>query len=108
MKATMSKDGWPRFDMRVTYRVGVMEMASYLSLYMISQDEFNVWDPDLDVLPAKLPKATILEYVKYAMTTTGVNYIDGWSDDLDYETAHALLEWATSVILRAFPELNRP
>ncbi len=86
-----------------------MEMKSYLCEYMLFnwEEGFDVWDPDFNKLPKKLPKATILEYVKGSIMSVGYSYIDGWSNCLNSEDTNKLLKWAEDIILRAFPELEK-
>lgn len=84
-------------------------MSQYLSAYIVDRfEDFDCWNPDFDKLPKKLPKATILEYVKEVIQYRGLGYIDGWSDHLDWEDTEKLSEWARGIVLRAFPELNKP
>ena len=108
MKATMSKDGFPRFDLRISYRVGLMEMSQYLACYLVHNGDFDSWDPDWDALPKKLPKATILEYVKEAIQDRGLGFVDGWSDELDFDVTQKLLDYTKGIVLRAYPELAKP
>ncbi|MFE7479990.1 hypothetical protein [Streptomyces sp. NPDC057552] len=98
MRATPSKDGRYRFDLRVTFRVGESELALLLAASRAGED--------IGGLPERLSRKAVVEEVKRYLARRGGDEFDGWSDDLDPDEARAVEEWARSVVQRAFPELK--
>ncbi|MFI9205260.1 hypothetical protein [Streptomyces sp. NPDC053048] len=101
MKATLSKDGRYRFDLRVTHRVGLGEMTQILAAI-----HGDYGDVDLGPLPERLSRTAIATEVRQYLAEYGWARLDGWADHLDYEGQVAVETWAKSVVEAAFPELK--
>lgn len=96
----MSRDGRLRFDLRVTHRVGLGEMATALAAahrYHDAQEDGPLGD---------LGKARMLDFVRQTLTQRGSDYLEGWADDLSESETRLMWDWAEAQVLRHFPELS--
>ncbi|MEU8133268.1 hypothetical protein [Streptodolium elevatio] len=93
----MSRDGRLRFDLRVTHRMGLGELASVLA------SAFRYHDTD-EGMP-DLSRAKVLAAVREELYYRGSGGLEGWGDDLTEVEAKAMRDWATGQVGRAFPEL---
>lgn len=101
MKATLSKDGRYRFDLRATHRVGLGEMSQILAAI-----HSDYGDVDLGPLPERLSRKAVTAAVRNYLAEYGWAQLDGWADHLDYEAQTDLEDWAKTVVETAFPELK--
>lgn len=95
-KPTPSRDGKYRIDMRITFRAGIDELAALLAA---TQGSYTHGDD----LPEWTTGET-REAIRRRLYDHGYS-LDGWSDDLDTEERAEVLEWATNLVRRAYPEL---
>ncbi len=95
MKATMSRDGQYRVDMRITFRVGVRDLAEALN---------HAYRRHEGPMP-KLPTAKIREAIRESFERRGIDTMDGWADHLTMADTQERHEWAMAQLRKAFPEL---
>ncbi|MEU9057868.1 hypothetical protein AB0D13_02945 [Streptomyces sp. NPDC048430] len=102
MKATLSRDGLYRFDLRVTHRVGRAEMATALACAHRAHEIFEDGPlPDLS-------RAKVLATVRETLHERGEDFLEGWSDDLSEADTELMWDWAIEQVNNAFPELEPP
>ncbi|MFI5942168.1 hypothetical protein ACIBCB_18185 [Streptomyces uncialis] len=100
MKATLSRDGLMRVDLRISCRLGLPELALALAA---SQS----WMDEDDELPPRLSRTAIVTSVKAYLLNRGRDSLDGWADEMDEDRRSAIQSWATSTVTTAFPELKK-
>ncbi|NUP53396.1 MAG: hypothetical protein HOW97_39650 [Catenulispora sp.] len=101
--ATMSQDGTYRIDMRVTFRVSIGNLATYLASALRHVDDLD----RLVELMTGLNTRQIRDTVRTEMERRGVDYIDGWADQFSYDETVRRLALAEEHVRRAFPELDK-
>jgi hypothetical protein len=94
----MSQDGTYRIDLRITRRVSISDLASYLASALRSVE--------LEQMP-KLTAQQIRETAREEMERRGTDYIDGWADEFGMAETNERLAWAVDQIRRAYPELAK-
>ncbi len=96
MKATMSKDGIKRVNLRVTHRLSADDFANMLCL----EHENHELGDDLP----QYTRPLILDMVRHQLTFNpdGRNW---WRDNPDEDCADELWAWASDLIRNRFPEL---
>ncbi|MEU6056955.1 hypothetical protein [Streptomyces sp. NPDC047097] len=99
MKATMSRDGKYRINLRVTHRVGVDSLTDVLAFhyrnYIVSEQ---------GPLP-DLSRTRLIREVKEELAMSGWEYSAYWREhvsDWDVETWE---DWAREQVINVFPEL---
>ncbi|WP_406409630.1 hypothetical protein OG923_12490 [Streptomyces halstedii] len=102
MKATLSRDGLYRFDLRVTHRVGRATMATALASAHRDHEIFEDGPlPDLS-------RAKVLATVKEVLHDRGTDFLEGWSDHLSEAETETMWDWALEQVGSNFPELDPP
>ena len=98
MKATVSRDGKKRFDLRITHRVGADDIAVILCYRHREDGEDGV-----DRLP-EYSRAAILELVRDQLQLDA-DAPKWWQDGVEEEWIGEVWEWADALVRRRFPEL---
>ncbi|MFD5916200.1 hypothetical protein ACFVYP_06930 [Kitasatospora sp. NPDC058201] len=100
--ATMSQDGTYRIDLRITRRVSIGDLASYLA------GAHRHIDMDrLASIGNGLSAKQVRDTVRTEMERRGTDYIDGWADNFGFDETAERLALATAQIRRAYPELAK-
>lgn len=100
--ATISQDGQYRIDMRVTFRVTIGDLTTYLASAHRHVEEIS----RLTEILAGLSTRQISSVVRAEMEKRGL-YTDAWADQFSYDETVQRLELAERHVRRAFPELNK-
>ncbi|MDH6709786.1 hypothetical protein P3T27_006535 [Kitasatospora sp. MAA19] len=100
--ATMSEDGVYRIDLRITRRVSIGDLASYLA----SSQRHIPMDRIPSITNSLSPKQ-IRDLVRTEMERRGTDYIDGWADQFGDTETRDRLTLAADLIRRAYPELAK-
>lgn len=99
---TTSRDGQYRIDMRITFRVSISELATYLAS-ATRHIEMERLAGILTGLTAK----HVRETARTEMERRGFDYMDAWADNFGYDETIQRLALAEKQIRRAFPELAK-
>lgn len=102
MKATMSKDGHYRVDIRVTFRVNIGDLAAFLCS-SLNHVEIERLSDILDGLSAR----QIRDRIRKEMEEVGLNALHSWSEQFGYTETTDRLFLAESAVRRAYPELDK-
>lgn len=109
MKATLSKDGLMRFDIKIKRRVALDDMINGLGWNLIRDNEFHdIPNKAMAVEAALIPfrsRKAIMEATAKAYWHDG-DSIWTWTDDCSF--AEIIREQARCLILKKFPELKQP
>jgi hypothetical protein len=110
MRATKSNDGKYRFDLKITYRLGLMDVVQGAADWVRSQEP--EWPEEVEELIKKMCRTTVLNHLRELVKQDGL----GWSmrsgdyvrEYLDqYPGAAGLEEQAEAKALKLFPELAK-
>lgn len=91
---TMSKDGVPRVDLKISYRMDLRTLTEVLASI------HDVGDVD-----DELPAGQVRDEIRAALKTKGDDGWIYWTDGMDDDEAVSIREWAREQVRRAFPEL---
>lgn len=99
LHVTKSVDGKLRANLRLEIRVGLDELSTVLC--------YKFRGEDVDTLDEGISRANILRMAREESIAHGRESIGFWADGVDDpDDVERLYKWATSVVLRAFPEFG--
>jgi hypothetical protein len=91
---TMSRDGVPRVDLKIAWRMDLRTLGEVLA------SVHDVEDVDDD-----LPAAQIRDEIRGALKSKGDDGWIYWTDEMDDDEVATIRVWAMQQVRRAFPEL---
>ena len=98
MRATMSGDGNKRFDLRITHRIGALDLSNILCFKHQGDDREGI-----EALP-DYSRAAILDIVR-GQLSLNADAPNWWQDRIEDDWVDDVWKWADDLVRRRFPEL---